>query len=98
MDKVKAKVGDTGGADTNFTLQRLINLKNIACGLSLKDIKNISRDSECVDKMNAISQSSCVDQEQVSTIHLINKMKMTFFMTSLFLWYILQFFGRYNFC
>ncbi|XP_076073209.1 uncharacterized protein LOC143044873 [Mytilus galloprovincialis] len=65
VKKVKDSIGDLGGADTNFTLQRLANMEKIACGLTVADIKNISRDGECVDKMNAITKSQCIEKEQV---------------------------------
>lgn len=63
---MKDSIGDLGGADTNFTLQRLANMEKIACGLTVADIKNISRDGECVDKMNAITKSQCIEKEQVN--------------------------------
>lgn len=65
MEKVKAKIGDVSGTDSNFTIQRFSNIKNIACGLTVEDIKNITNDGERIDKMNAITQSPCIKQEQV---------------------------------
>lgn len=66
MKKLKEKLGDLDAADTNFTIQRLQNIEKIACGLSSIDIKNISRDSECVDKMNAVTNSPCIRKDQVN--------------------------------
>ena len=65
MTKLKDKLGDLDSTDTNFTIQRFRNIEKIACGLTPLDIKNISKDNACVDKMNAITNSPCIRKAQV---------------------------------